>query len=317
MALRDAVCGSEGRGCGVEGGGPVVCCCFGGRGQESPPPPPVPQKLRAASTGPIAHPCEGSSRGDMGWPGKVEVLRSLVHPPPPPSHGWGTAVYASDGRVCRAPAPAHGPLTPCRLGDQGGLGRGGHGPCWRGGDGACTAHGLGHTSWGRGISSGSRFWRAHGTGYIGLAATTWVPLGAQVPVLSPNHHPNPSQGRQKGFGKRRIRGGGTGKSSHAETVGVRSPHGKAPITWRFGRPFWRAKLAPSLTDSLHRVLWQELKLWRDAARGPSAPSVRCVVPRKQCPMHCTPAAFVYQFLTLLKNAGDPFATEVSSTAFGA
>ena len=39
------------------------------------------------------------------------------------------------------------------------------------------------------------FWgfrRAHGTGYIGLAATTWVPIGAQVPVLSPNDHPNPS-----------------------------------------------------------------------------------------------------------------------------
>ena len=26
-----------------------------------------------------------------------------------------------------------------------------------------------------------------------------VPIGAQVPVLSPNDHPNPSQGRQKGF----------------------------------------------------------------------------------------------------------------------
>ena len=40
-----------------------------------------------------------------------------------------------------------------------------------------------------------QFWgfrRAHGTGYIGLAATTWVPMGAQVPVLSPNDHPNPS-----------------------------------------------------------------------------------------------------------------------------
>ena len=39
---------------------------------------------------------------------------------------------------------------------------------------------------------------------MGLAATTRVPMGAQVPVLSLNHHPNPSQGRQKGFRKRRI-----------------------------------------------------------------------------------------------------------------
>ena len=39
---------------------------------------------------------------------------------------------------------------------------------------------------------------------MGLAATMWVPMGAQAPVLSLNHHPNPSQGRKKGFGKRRI-----------------------------------------------------------------------------------------------------------------
>ena len=48
------------------------------------------------------------------------------------------------------------------------------------------------------------FWGAHGSGYMGLAATTWVPMGAQVPVLSLNHHPNPYRGRQKGFGKRQI-----------------------------------------------------------------------------------------------------------------
>ena len=41
-------------------------------------------------------------------------------------------------------------------------------------------------------------------GYMGLATTTWVPMGAQVPVLSLNYHPNPSQGQQKGFGKSRI-----------------------------------------------------------------------------------------------------------------
>ena len=47
------------------------------------------------------------------------------------------------------------------------------------------------------------FWRGHGSGYMGLAATMWVSMGDQVPVLSLNHHPNPSQGRQKGFGKGR------------------------------------------------------------------------------------------------------------------
>ena len=50
----------------------------------------------------------------------------------------------------------------------------------------------------------SDFWAfgwAHGSGYMGHAATTWVPMGAQVPILPPNDHPNPSQGRQKGFGK--------------------------------------------------------------------------------------------------------------------
>jgi hypothetical protein len=35
-------------------------------------------------------------------------------------------------------------------------------------------------------------WGAHGAGYMGLPATTWVPRGAQVSVLSPNDHQNPS-----------------------------------------------------------------------------------------------------------------------------
>ena len=46
-----------------------------------------------------------------------------------------------------------------------------------------------------------QFWGfggAHTAGYMGLA-TTWVPMGAEVPALLPNDHPNPSQGRQKGF----------------------------------------------------------------------------------------------------------------------
>ena len=36
------------------------------------------------------------------------------------------------------------------------------------------------------------FWRAHGTGNIGLVATTWVLMSAEVSLLSPNDHPNPS-----------------------------------------------------------------------------------------------------------------------------
>ena len=39
------------------------------------------------------------------------------------------------------------------------------------------------------------FWGAHLLGYIHRTATIWVRMGAQVPVLSPNDHPNPSQRR--------------------------------------------------------------------------------------------------------------------------
>ena len=48
------------------------------------------------------------------------------------------------------------------------------------------------------------FQGAHGVGYLGLAATTWVPMGAQVLVLSTNDPPNPPQRQQKGFGKSQI-----------------------------------------------------------------------------------------------------------------
>ena len=44
-------------------------------------------------------------------------------------------------------------------------------------------------------------WGAHGLGYMGLVADTWVPMGARVPVVSPNDHPNPSQRREEDFGK--------------------------------------------------------------------------------------------------------------------
>ena len=45
---------------------------------------------------------------------------------------------------------------------------------------------------------------AHGEGCIGLAATTWVPMGAPVPILSPNDHPDPSKGWQKAFRRSRL-----------------------------------------------------------------------------------------------------------------
>ena len=38
-----------------------------------------------------------------------------------------------------------------------------------------------------------RFWGVHGPGYIGLAGTKGVPMGARVPVLSPNYHQPPAQ----------------------------------------------------------------------------------------------------------------------------
>ena len=47
-----------------------------------------------------------------------------------------------------------------------------------------------------------RQFRGHGKGYMGLPATIWVPMGAQVAVLSPNDHPSPSQRRQKDFEKK-------------------------------------------------------------------------------------------------------------------
>ena len=35
------------------------------------------------------------------------------------------------------------------------------------------------------------FLGGHGMGWMGLAASTWLSIGAQVPVLPLNHHPNP------------------------------------------------------------------------------------------------------------------------------
>ena len=49
--------------------------------------------------------------------------------------------------------------------------------------------------------SGRPAWaEPHGLGYVGLAATTWVPMGSRVPVLSPNDHPNPFRGRRNKYG---------------------------------------------------------------------------------------------------------------------
>ena len=40
-------------------------------------------------------------------------------------------------------------------------------------------------------------WGAHGPGYMGRAAATWVPMGGSVPVVTPNDDPNPSQSCRK------------------------------------------------------------------------------------------------------------------------
>ena len=64
--------------------------------------------------------------------------------------------------------------------------------------------------------SPAKHWASHATDPFarsGLTAvcalqstttTTWVPVGARVYVLSLNHHPNPSQGRQNSFVKNSI-----------------------------------------------------------------------------------------------------------------
>ena len=41
-------------------------------------------------------------------------------------------------------------------------------------------------------------------GYMGLAATTWIPMGAGAPARSPNDHPDPSQRRQEVVGKKQT-----------------------------------------------------------------------------------------------------------------
>ena len=48
-------------------------------------------------------------------------------------------------------------------------------------------------------------------------------MGAQVPVLSLNHHPNPSQGRQKGFRKSPI------SEILQVSLNSLSPHQQGPI----------------------------------------------------------------------------------------
>ena len=72
---------------------------------------------------------------------------------------------------------------------------------------------------------------------------TWIPMIARVPVLSPNDHPNPSQGRQKDFGEnqnfRKVSAdpgqpeNGMGKSSparaHREAGGVTCSSDPRPL----------------------------------------------------------------------------------------
>ena len=57
-------------------------------------------------------------------------------------------------------------------------------------------------AFGPGRSNSRAFRGAHGPGYMGLATTTWVPMGGRVPVLSPNDHPKPSPEATKRFQKK-------------------------------------------------------------------------------------------------------------------
>ena len=76
----------------------------------------------------------------------------------------------------------------------------------------------------RALGNLGNFRGAHGLGYMGLAATAGVPLGAQLPTLSPNDHPNPSKGRQKSG----IGSGGIFEKFSTQVIrrssGIISPH---------------------------------------------------------------------------------------------
>ena len=69
--------------------------------------------------------------------------------------------------------------------------------CWL--EASLGAEGSG---WHRGFQGAKAPGGGGGAGGHGLAATTWVPMGAQVPTLSPNDQPNPSQGQTEGFRKK-------------------------------------------------------------------------------------------------------------------
>ena len=58
-----------------------------------------------------------------------------------------------------------------------------------------------------------------------LAATTGTPMGAEIPVLSPNDHPNSSQGCQKGFRKKLNLGKFSGATKHQQFCGFGGVHG--------------------------------------------------------------------------------------------
>ena len=158
----------------------TICLCHGGICELSircswplnPPPPPGRPSLGPKSTGNTTR--QRRRRKIFFWLcwnwGEGGPLQSPHPPPRRPSLG---------DRLPPPPRPPHG-KRPVHTGRQSGVCVRTRACQWLS---ECPPHSLTCASA-----------AAHGTGYIGLAATTWVPMGAQVPTLSPNDHPNPSQG---------------------------------------------------------------------------------------------------------------------------
>ena len=104
---------------------------------------------------------------------------------------------------------------------------------------------------------------------MGLAANTWVPMGAQVSVLSPNDHPNPSQGQHKGFGKNPIFE--NFEAAHASLKIVKSSPAKAHRGDGGGDPQFGPKTPAIGEGSMYKEKDVEVQI--DAQRPQYAKSV--------------------------------------------
>ena len=99
------------------------------------------------------------------------------------------------------------------------------------------------------------FQGAHGPGHMGIVATACVPMGAQVPALSPNDHPSPSQGQHKGFGK--SRSFANVQPAHASVKTAKSSPPRAQGGGGGGQGY--GPMAPAIGEGVHA---QEKELFR-------------------------------------------------------